>query len=64
MVTKCVCFGKTFAELKAVMQQRNLRTFEQLKSEVAFGENCQLCVAYIHKMIETGQTAFQVKAIE
>ncbi|MFN3393801.1 MAG: hypothetical protein ACK41G_07285 [Candidatus Thermochlorobacter sp.] len=41
-----------------MMQQRNLRTFEQLKSEVVLGENCQLCVAYVHAMIATGQTAF------
>jgi bacterioferritin-associated ferredoxin len=58
MVTRCVCCSKTFAELKAVMQQRNLRTVEELKAAVRFGENCKQCFPYIRKMIETGETAF------
>ncbi len=58
MVTRCVCFSKTFAELKALMQQRNLRTFEELKAAVMFGEQCKQCLPYVRKMVETGETAF------
>jgi bacterioferritin-associated ferredoxin len=60
MVTQCVCFHKTFAELQGVMRHHELTTFEELKCHVRFGENCKRCVPYVKKMIETGNTAFEV----
>jgi bacterioferritin-associated ferredoxin len=57
-VTKCVCYNKTFAEMKARMDEKNLTTFDDLKNELCFGENCKICVPYVRKMIQTGETAF------
>ncbi len=40
------------------MELKNLKTFEELKGEVVFGEKCKMCVPYVQKMIETGKTMF------
>ncbi|MCS6989775.1 MAG: (2Fe-2S)-binding protein [Chloroherpetonaceae bacterium] len=58
VVTRCVCFNQSFESLKAIMKAKNLSTFEELKTEVVFGEKCKMCVPYVRKMIETGKTAF------
>ncbi len=58
MVNRCVCFNQPFENLKCLMELKNLKTFEELKREVVFGEKCKMCVPYVKKMIETGKTMF------
>ena len=36
------------------------RTIEDLQVHVTFGKNCQRCHPYVQKMLETGQTVFEV----
>lgn len=45
--------------MQQVMVNNNLKTFEELKKHITFGENCQLCVPYVKKMIQTGKTEFE-----
>lgn len=58
LVTKCICSNLTFIEMKRIMKEKNLHSIEELKSHIPVAENCRLCVSYINKMIETGQTEF------
>jgi NAD(P)H-nitrite reductase large subunit len=60
MVTKCVCFNKTFRELKSAAEQHGCNTIAELKKYVIFSENCRLCEPYVKKMLETGLTEFSV----
>ena len=60
MVTKCVCYEKTFAELKTIAGQVGATTVEALQRHVEFGHNCQLCHPYIRRMLLTGETVFDV----
>jgi NAD(P)H-nitrite reductase large subunit len=60
MVTHCICFHKSFAELQALMRLRGLSTFDEIKCHALFGENCKMCVPYVKKMIETGETVFPI----
>ena len=64
MVTRCVCFGRRFSELKAIAQKHKIRTLEDLQKIVQFGENCQRCHPYIRKMLESGETIFEVIPVE
>jgi bacterioferritin-associated ferredoxin len=59
MVDRCVCFNRFFSEMQQVMIHNNIKTFEELKKYITFGENCSLCVPYVELMIKTGRTEFE-----
>jgi bacterioferritin-associated ferredoxin len=61
MVTQCVCYDVQFTDMKRVMEETGARTVEELQTHIEFGENCQLCLQYVRKMMETGQTEFDVE---
>jgi len=41
------------------MLHNRLKSFEELKKHITFGENCKLCVPYVLQMIRTGKTEFE-----
>lgn len=59
MVDRCVCFDKTFAEMKEVIDAEGITTFEELKKRLTFAENCNICVPYVELVIKTGKTSFE-----
>ncbi len=59
MVDRCVCFNRLFSQMQQVMVQNNIKTFEELKQHITFGESCRLCVPYVKLMIKTGRTEFE-----
>ncbi|MBK8552330.1 MAG: hypothetical protein IPL53_15185 [Ignavibacteria bacterium] len=60
LVTKCICYDTTFEEMKRIMKERKIKTLDELKDVKIVADNCRLCVPYINKMIETGETKFHV----
>ena len=60
MVTRCICFGRTFAELKRVAAARGCKTVSELQQHALFGRACMMCVPYVERMLETGETEFEV----
>ena len=61
MVTHCVCFDVAFTELKRVIDATGARSLVELRAHVEFGENCGLCVPFVERIFETGETAFEVE---
>ncbi len=59
-IVKCICYDTTFEEMKKIMKENNLHSIEDLRKIKPVGLNCRLCVPYINKMIETGQTKYDV----
>lgn len=59
-VTKCICFDTTFEEMKEIMVANNIRTIDELRKIKTVASNCRLCVPYIERMIETGETSFEI----
>ena len=59
MVDRCVCYNRLFSDMQQFMIHNKLKTFEELKQHITFGENCKLCVPYVKLMIETGKTEFE-----
>lgn len=57
-IDRCVCFDKTFAELKSVSEATGAGTIEDLQRQVKFGSNCRLCNPYVRRMLRTGETVF------
>ncbi|PIQ28406.1 (2Fe-2S)-binding protein [bacterium (Candidatus Blackallbacteria) CG17_big_fil_post_rev_8_21_14_2_50_48_46] len=57
-IDRCVCFQKTFNELKALALEQGIREIEALQESILFGKKCKLCHPYIREMLKTGQTEF------
>ena len=57
-IDRCLCYDRTFAELKAVAESEDARSVATLQEHVTFGQNCQLCHPYVRQMLRTGQVVF------
>ncbi len=57
-IDRCTCFGKTFADLKAVADATGAETVEEVQAHATFGHNCRLCHPYVRRMLRTGETVF------
>lgn len=57
-IDRCMCFGKTFADLAAVAEETGARTVAGLQEHALFGRKCALCHPYVRRMLRTGQTVF------
>lgn len=60
MVTRCVCFDISFAQLKKVANTNDVHDLEALQQCVEFGQKCGLCHPYVQRMLRTGETEFDV----
>jgi bacterioferritin-associated ferredoxin len=58
-VDRCYCFGRTFAELKAVADETGARTVPALQARLGFGQRCALCHPYVRRMLRTGEVVFR-----
>lgn len=59
-----MCYPHTFAELKRLAQERGWQSVADITAEVGCGSGCGLCRPYLRKMLETGETAFDVLPVE
>jgi NAD(P)H-nitrite reductase large subunit len=55
-VKQCVCFEKTFTELKA----SGAKSLDEIIQRFNCSTGCGLCRPYIQKMLQTGETEFAV----
>ncbi|MCB2203226.1 (2Fe-2S)-binding protein [bacterium] len=62
MVDRCVCFSRTFDELKRIAESEDVRDLPTLQSRVDFGQKCGLCKPYVERMLDTGNTRFPIMA--
>ncbi|HOJ03885.1 MAG TPA: (2Fe-2S)-binding protein [Bacteroidota bacterium] len=60
MVDRCICFDRTFAELKTAAEQAGVWDVEALQRVVPFGLRCGLCKPYVERMLCTGRVVFPV----
>ena len=60
MVNQCVCYDRTFAELKKIAAICGAKSIQELQEHVDFGLNCKLCHPYVRRMLETGEAEFEV----
>lgn len=57
-IDRCVCFQKTFAELKQVAEETQSHTLKKLQGHETFGQKCKRCHPYVQRMLQTGEVAF------
>ena len=57
-IDRCLCFGRTFAELAEVAEATGAETVAELQEHALFGRKCRLCHPYVRRMLRTGQTVF------
>lgn len=60
MVDRCVCYEIKFSAMKDVLYKHGLKTTDELKQCMVFGENCGICIPYINLVFETGKSTFDV----
>lgn len=58
MVNRCVCFEKSFSEMKKLIDKHHITTVDELKKFFIFGENCRTCLPYVELVLSTGRTEF------
>ena len=59
-VRGCMCYSLSFAQLKAMAEANGWRTAADITAAVGCGGGCGLCRPYLRRMLETGETAFDV----
>lgn len=57
-IDRCLCFQKTFRELRVIAKLHEIEALEALQKKVEFGKNCQLCHPYVRRMLKSGETVF------
>ncbi len=59
-VDRCVCFSVTFRTLRDYAQQHRCG-LDELQARFGCGRGCGLCIPYIRRMLETGETSFALR---
>lgn len=57
-VVKCICHNRTFEEVKAYAEKKDLHSVEELQEHNFCSNSCQMCAPYVEVMLKTGQTSF------
>ena len=63
-IDRCVCYQRSFSELKAIAEKTGATALRELQKHVKFGFNCGLCHPYVRRMLQTGETVFSDVASE
>jgi bacterioferritin-associated ferredoxin len=59
-VRACICYPCSFALLKMRAESEGWTTLEDIAHATQCGTGCGTCRPYLQKMLETGETAFDV----
>lgn len=62
-VIMCVCYLRTFEEVKQLAQLHGWTTVAQITQGTGCGSGCGMCRSYLARMLETGETAFAVMGL-
>jgi bacterioferritin-associated ferredoxin len=59
-VRACICYPHSFQTLLRMARQYQWQTVEEITEAVQCGSGCGSCRPYLKRMLETGETAFEV----
>jgi len=59
-VNRCVCYARSFAELKRLCDKRGWTRVEEIAEHTGCSTGCGSCRPYIAAMLSTGATHFRV----
>ena len=59
VVDRCVCRGMTFADLKE-LAERTGAGVDEIANKTGCGTGCSMCMPYIRRMLESGETRFEL----
>jgi hypothetical protein len=57
-IDRCICFDRSFEELKRAADAEGIASLDVLQERVEFGLQCELCHPYVRRMLRTGETWF------
>ena len=56
-IDRCICYDRTFAELRVAAVAEDLG-MDEITKRFGCGSCCGVCRPYIERMLETGETVF------
>ena len=63
-VNRCICHDVPFTDLWAMLQDDPKPTLHELARRTGCGTGCGMCVPYIKRMMESGETDLPVMSRE
>lgn len=60
VVKRCICFQRTFAEIKVLCEQNVWTTIAEIACGTGCSTGCGLCRPYLARMLFTGDTEFPI----
>jgi len=49
--------------MKKLIDAHDLRSIEELRAHIQFGEKCKLCAPFVERIFDSGETEFEVTFI-
>ncbi len=62
-IDRCICHQRSFEEIKKFAEEHDVKNIEDLQDANVCSTSCQLCVPYVKRMLETGETSFPLDFI-
>ena len=59
LVTQCVCYQKSFVEIKDFASQNDIDDLMELKKLDYCSNKCTMCAPYVEIVLKTGATQFE-----
>ena len=59
LVNRCICHSRTFTEIKNHANENDFTRVKELQADNFCSCGCGLCIPYIERMFETGETEFE-----
>ncbi|MBT4603938.1 MAG: (2Fe-2S)-binding protein [Bacteroidetes Order II. Incertae sedis bacterium] len=57
-IKSCICSNVSFVELKAIADQKKVKSIYEIQQDRPFGRSCKLCIPYVRQMLKDGRTSF------
>lgn len=62
-VNRCICNKISFDEIQKIAGARDFSSVKELREHGICATNCRLCEPYIARLLQTGKTEFEPKAM-
>jgi bacterioferritin-associated ferredoxin len=59
VIDRCICHEVPFEEALELAEAEGCETVEDLRERIDICGSCRMCLPYLRKALETGQTEFE-----
>jgi bacterioferritin-associated ferredoxin len=59
MIDRCICNEVSFERALETAEKHGCQTVSELQKRIDICDSCRMCLPYLQKVLETGQTEFE-----